>query len=97
MYDIDHHFIKKFEAIPEHLWTVQKFQRGDGTCCALGHCGWDEGVTTREGTALCSLFIGAKLSLSAVNDGDNAQFVAISPRDRILSALRWIKEHFPNA
>lgn len=37
-YDVDY-FIKKFKAIPDSLWTVEKFIDSSGRRCALGHCG----------------------------------------------------------
>lgn len=41
-YDVTY-FIRKFEAIPEHLWTTEKFSEKKNIfskrkCCAQGHC-----------------------------------------------------------
>lgn len=54
-YDVTY-FINKFEAIPENLWCMNDFQRGDAMC-ANGHCGlYDEFTVTDESEALKQLF-----------------------------------------
>lgn len=100
-YNVDY-FINKFEAIPHRLWTIEKYQRGDGTCCALGHCGEDDtnfatdGTPlpgwTKEGRALSRLFGQAGWDIAMVNDRADDRFPQNNPRDRVLAALHRMKE-----
>jgi hypothetical protein len=52
------YFIKKFEAIPEELWTMGIFGEDGQPHCAQGHCGvrnWDSRGWTSEARALNGL------------------------------------------
>lgn len=91
-FDIDH-FIKKFEAIPDYLWTVGNFTDGVRTtkCCALGHCGERSTSHTEEALALIALFAGQALSVAEVNDGEHSYFQQPTPKQRILAALHHLK------
>ena len=92
MYDVGY-FIAKFEGIPESKWCEEELLNEDGRCCALGHCGGrieEDGdiVYTEEIYALSHL-IG---DVPAVNDGLHDDYPQSTPKQRILAALRDIKE-----
>lgn len=50
-YDVDF-FIRKFEAIPEEVWTSGDFSAG-GKHCSLGHCGAGVNYGTQPIEAVC--------------------------------------------
>lgn len=96
-FDVDY-FIQKFEAIPEEKWCTVKY-RDRGACCSLGHCG--EGMddeygfsVTDEAEALKKMvFIGLDdADVPSINDGQDNRFQQPTPKQRILAALRQIKE-----
>ena len=82
------YFIAKFEAIPEDKWITEDFidERG---CCALGHCGFDFGIETDEGTDL-ALLLKWHLAVvpSRINDGRDLRYQQPTPKQRILAALK---------
>ncbi len=100
-YDVDY-FIQKFEAIPENLWCIGKYFRseeGFPKCCALGHCGARELHFTKEADALIELFRGSRATynsetfyIPSINDGFSELFKQFTPKQRILAALKFIKE-----
>lgn len=102
MYDVDY-FIEKFEKIPEDKWCVGRFDDGYGAKCALGHCGAYEGMhhDTPELTAIHALVGnwkgGGGLTIVDINDGYlyamRPKLSAATPRERVLNALRLIKEN----
>jgi hypothetical protein len=82
------YFIAKFEAIPEDKWTTENFidERG---CCALGHCGFDSLIETREGNDLILLLkwhFG--FGPSRINDGRHSRYQQPTPKQRVLAALK---------
>jgi len=96
-YDVDH-FINKFEAIPDKRWFVgfyYDYDNDDKTkCCVMGHCGIGipgSGRSSDEGNALFELFRILELHPPAVNDGNNNNYSENTPKQRILAALRDIK------
>lgn len=86
------HFIKKFEAIPDDLWTVDVYRASSGRHCALGHCGesFTVGITD-ESRALENLFSDLNVPVSSVNDGKDSRFQQPTPKQRILAALNYLK------
>jgi len=93
-YDIDY-FIKKFEAIPEELWTTDLYvdQDDETKRCALGHCGCAEfSERNPEADTLFELFVEAGMRVPRVNDGCDPRFSQPTPKQRILAALKHIKE-----
>lgn len=97
IYNIDF-FVRKFERIPDELWTVGKFTEGKKHC-ALGHCGASEyHDDTEEANALTWLFQDHGFDVARVNDGvtwDNIEGMNMSqlgdtPKERILNALSLI-------
>lgn len=104
-YDADY-FIAKFEAIPDRQWTRSQYADGWGGFCALGHCGERveistdgymrrRNIQTEEGEALRKLFsdsLGLYSSPDRVNDGISDEYQQETPKQRILAALRDIKE-----
>ena len=96
MYSIDY-FIDKLSKIPEEQWCTGAFQRSKHMRCALGHCGETNDRSTPEGEALRVLFGKCVTSIVSVNDGElfSAEALALAaptPKERILNALRVIKE-----
>lgn len=96
-YDVDH-FIEKFEAIPERLWTVGYFRDMEGRHCALGHCGKNSpSHWTEEARALArlvenfSLLKGRYTSVVAVNDGELLGYQQPTAKARVLALLQDIK------
>lgn len=87
MYDVNY-FIKKFEAIPEEMWTTGEFDRGDGCKCALGHCGVNHFQGTDEGKALHYLL---NYYADEINDGASERYQQDTPKQRILAALNDVK------
>lgn len=87
------YFIKKFEAIPDELWSVGNYESG-GKCCALGHCGERLGTRVHESVALARMFDPLAWPVSHINDGLFGTIVTRygnTPKERILNALREIK------
>ncbi len=98
-YTVDH-FIAKFEAIPDTLWTTVLYtSSGDpARHCALGHCGIVCGSEqTEEAAALRALFTAAaapgddSFNVVLVNDCAHRRYQQPTPKARILAALRDIK------
>lgn len=84
------YFISKFEAIPEERWCTDLYEGSNGTHCALGHCGVVEADGgTEEAQALINLIPG---NIVLINDGLDIKFPQPTPKQRILAALRSIKE-----
>lgn len=86
------YFIDKFSAIPEEDWIIGEYQNEIG-CCALGHCGERETKATVDGRELRILFrnfLGEDVSF--INDGASSSFPQDTPKARVLSALKRIKE-----
>ncbi len=97
-FDVDY-FIKKFEAIPENLFTTDTF-RSDGQYCALGLCGmnytnskWAKEPINRVPESILearSLLEVLPLT-TAINDGNNSYYQQPTPKQRVLAALYDIK------
>ena len=97
-------FIKKFRKTPEKRWIMDEMHKGPAHC-ALGHCSPGEEVSPM-GRRLESLFDNwLNRSVPDVNDSRKTSIEVYdygmgkafyikgkSPRQRILSALRLIKE-----
>jgi hypothetical protein len=61
IYDVDY-FIRKFDSIPEHLWTTGTVGNSDGPRCANGHCmGDDHDAFTEETAGLYKVFLPLKV------------------------------------
>lgn len=99
-YDIDY-FIQKFEAIPARQWCIYDTTDKFGRHCAIGHCGARQHdapepsqdiipIDTPESAALRSLF-KTHLNLDPEDVNDSEKDYGVSPRQRILTALRLIK------
>jgi len=89
-YDVDH-FINKFEAIPDELWTTGKYNDGD-KCCALGHCGqYDAQSHYNEETKALGLLFSVKYDITLINDGKCDRYKQSTPKARILTALKDLK------
>lgn len=98
------YFIKKFEAIPEELWTIGIQQNEFGQRCALGHCMPTDflsqgkmlapfGEDTGEGRALHNLFDNIlTIWVTKVNNGTHPLYQQPTPQQRILAALYDIKK-----
>ena len=86
------YFIAKFEAIPEEEWCEGEYVSSDGRKCALGHCGHSPFGLTFEREALINLFKKSGLYASDINDGKHSKYQQPTPKQRILAALRDIKE-----
>jgi hypothetical protein len=88
------YFIAKFEAIPEEEWCVEHYSYS-GAHCAMGHCGAREGEKfPDEAMALSTIFMNAGMSVANINDigfSRDARYTEITPKQRILAALRDIK------
>lgn len=82
------YFIKKFEAIPDNLWTIGDFEYA-GRKCALGHCGTTAQMSfhTPEAEKLNRMFLRIGLTATVVNDGCCSKYPQITPKARILAAL----------
>lgn len=102
MYDLDY-FIKKFEAIPEDRWNDHtQYDEHNSTCCAFGHCATDleemNGAETPEGRALGNIFREAgfttwnNLWVTDVNNGRSDKYKQQTPKQRMLAALKDIKQ-----
>lgn len=98
-YNVDY-FINKFEAIPDCQWTVGQLTNNQGQYCALGHCSYTvKNGLTEESNALEKLIIAYyNTSVVAINDNlqrypeGNFTSYGSTPKERILTALRQIKE-----
>lgn len=106
IYDVDY-FIKKFEAIPENfiLDGTQGYKMGVG--CAYGQCrsaeGLQDGSSTPEGKALTKILKALvpkekkdvdfwPITIPArINNGEHPDYQQPTPKQRILAALRDIK------
>lgn len=83
-YDV-YYFIKKFAAIPEELWCVERHTDGDKHC-ALGWCSNDYDLgRLSESRALHRLL---HPSPGFINDGLCFIYQQPTPKERILAALR---------
>lgn len=89
IYDADY-FIAKFEAIPEELWCINHFESGNA-CCAFGHCGARVFNPTVESGALSGVLNEVGCGV-LINDGDDQNFQQPTPKQRILAALKQVKE-----
>mgnify|MGYP005833708425 CR=1 FL=1 len=89
-YDLKY-FIEKFVAIPDDEWTTNDFENYIGQRCALGHCGFRKGQTSgfAEGDHLMEL-LGHEVV--AINDGVVTHYKQKTPKQRILAALKDIRE-----
>lgn len=91
-YDVDH-FIAKFEGTRDDEWLVGQLMLPDGSKrCALGHCRNSVEAITEESKALAQLFNECDLGVIDVNDGFDRRYPQKSTKQRILAALRDIKE-----
>ena len=91
MYNVDY-FIKKFEAIPEELWTEGHFEML-GSYCAMGHCGQRDFGFTEEILAITSLLHRyLDSAVTKINDGWNIKYQQPTPKQRILAALYDVKK-----
>lgn len=89
-YTVDY-FIRKFNRIPNRLWTTGRFKSSNGKKCVLGHCGMYSTLRRTEiAMNLNSLFY-KKGFVTDINDGAHPFFRQKRPKARILAALRWIK------
>lgn len=87
------YFIKKLKDIPDSKWGVGKYSDKHSKRCALGHCGERETKATVDGRELRILFrnfLGEDVSF--INDGASSSFPQDTPKARVLSALKRIKE-----
>lgn len=92
-YDVDY-FIKKFEAIPEELWTAGVFKDGERRCAA-GHCGAVASSNWKNIPMVVSLynlpFDGPEATITAINDGNHTEYKQPTPKQRVLAALWDLK------
>lgn len=89
-YTIDY-FIEKFEAIPEDNWITGKYYDPEVGCCALGWASYDGITVTDEVIFFSKLFQKNNLVASQVNDNLCSKYRQPTPKQRILAALRDIK------
>jgi hypothetical protein len=99
-YDLEY-FIAKFEAIPAEKWCTGLFTDYDGRYCALGHCGARTAKPLTDETKRLLRAVGGPLLrdtqglIANINDGkDGWDSVADNSRDRILAALRGIRDGY---
>jgi hypothetical protein len=93
-YDIDY-FINKFEDIPEDKWCNEYYvdPKDETKRCSLGHCGCLEFEDANpEADALDRIFVNQGYAVSYVNDGMVEEYSQPTPKQRILAALKHIKE-----
>jgi hypothetical protein len=104
-YDVDY-FIRKFEAIPESLWTVNT-RHENGKRCALGWCYVTSAeaeasmlppyVDNEEDKALCALVMFLHeynsdiYGMGGINNGVYKSYQQSTPKQRVLAALQDIK------
>jgi|SRR6476469_951419 len=93
-YDVDY-FIRKFEAIPDELWTTGKCVAGEKRC-AIGHCGErslrNDDDYGPEAQALISILGAFDTDVTDINDGCYLpENDPSTPKQRILKALYEIK------
>lgn len=98
------YFLEVFEKTKDSEWCVGEYENIDGQHCALGHCGafaYDNGrdeIHTPESHALMMLFATANLMgdhitrVCDINDMRSDTFPQDTPKQRIIAALRYIKE-----
>ena len=86
MHTVDH-FIKKFEAIPEYMWTTCALGHEGGPRCALGHT-LDGMNNTEETSSLVGVIGGVVVR---INNGDDKRYQQSTPKQRVLAALHDIK------
>jgi hypothetical protein len=93
-YNVDY-FINKFEAIPEDQWCTGTFvDPYNGSHCALGHCGVNKNSNTnwpQESLDLMKL-LHNYVNVTSINDGKDFKYQQETPKQRILAALKNIKE-----
>lgn len=91
-YTVDY-YINKFESIPEEEWCTDKITDNSGRHCALGHC-----IENDKETISLSELIWSNLGCSAatINDNHNKSFNQPTPKQRILAALKYIKNKASN-
>lgn len=102
-YDVDY-FLKKFDDIPEEQWCTGVYSdvgpKGEDRQCAVGHCRSETSLLfSVEVEALRGLLkkvgLGDKANnsrVSDINDGRNPDFQQPTPKQRILAALKYVKE-----
>ncbi len=84
------YFIDKFEKIPEDRWCTGLFTKGDNHC-AYGHCGVMQPLQeTVESKRLSYLFRFSGI-VTDINDGRDKRYPQPTPKQRILAALRDVK------
>lgn len=88
------YLLRKFEAIPEEMWTTGSYGNDGGPRCALGHCKAYCDLLEKKGderSSLRNLFNehldGA--SVAPINDY-SYYFPEPTPKQRIMSALTLI-------
>lgn len=101
------YFLRKFTSIPEELWCIGNYTDPKDPCkhCALGLCGAREKgpmvlgeyeeVHTAESHYLMMMVLselGWPFTVSRINDRQTARFPQETPKQRILAALRYIKD-----
>lgn len=105
-FNVDY-FIKKFKAIPEDQWCVDKFSNDEGQKCAQGHCipksvleGTPKEYNLRtspeiqELKALILLFekeVSRNTIIAHINNGTHSGYQQDSPKKRVLEALWQLK------
>jgi len=105
-YTVDY-FIDKFSNIPDNRWAVGECCDKKGKYCAFGYCGEEAlhphfDLYTKESQALILLFANFfndnkkfddKFKLVYhVNDGWHTERFGLSPKERILTVLKMIKD-----
>ncbi len=98
------YFLSFYENIPENEWATGKFVTSDGKKDAYGHLGVTHFVVGDKAIALRSLFDKHNLWVGVINDGIagkhylpethqiNKSFTQSTPKQRIISALKYIKD-----
>lgn len=94
-YNADY-FINKFEPIPESKWCIYAMINDKGQKCARGHCNAGIRMDIKiypsiEDNALCELFEKLGHQVWDVNNGYHGPYQQLTPKQRILAALRDIK------
>lgn len=93
-YDVDH-FIRKFEAIPEEYWAMFSFviEKRPECKCALGHLGCSDIREEEQNAEVDALRkIIPLAAIVSINDNDNDFYTQTTPKQRVLQALRDIKD-----
>ncbi len=96
------YFIKKFEDIPDDMWSVNGNVDRYGRKDVFGHCGTNPRVITPEGDAIMEILsekepnpFKSVFICAMINDGEGfAASLGKTPKERVLNRLKELRDKY---